>query len=457
MKLHLSDWFTVFAAALLIVAGLSGCKDSDTDSASGAPDDHSAAIAERQAAQQRAHDRAALATMLTMLTGQEIADTTDIDTDSRTFEPTYGSASDESNPLERSLLVDDAAMAETYFRSLAGTGSHLISETADGCTIDMTSLSSRRDGTRQNVGSLTFHRATEGSDCVAWADVDISCIPHLRRIAYKDSTQWGKNAFWTSPARRGDVFHNDGRYFICVRESHGYNWPSEHGVLLCIEPGKGSDYSTIYSDEFTWGAWRPKSQVLPGALEGAIFDYLRLSAGEGNFARTKQKILKTYFGQQVFPTGERFNWDGVHESFINTERSYAGEGFDTSEKDYSHHAGLWAYRDSENSDSDHDRSQWGAGGSVYAIIVRDATEGDWSGVGAGWARRLHHVALPYRCKGSVRAFSDTFSYYTGDSDGAFWGPVYDYFERFLTGKIVYTCRGVSFTDKIPAGFELMNI
>lgn len=442
-------WAMAVCAAVFTVLALAACKDSDDDNNVAPPD---GTQLERNAA--LAHDRAALAALLTQLTGREFADTADIRFESQTFEPTYGSVRDEAKPLERWLLVDDAAQAETWFRSLAGVGDNFITDTSDGCIIDMTRLDSRKDGSRQDLGTLTFHRAGEGDGCVAYADVSIGCIPQLRRIVYKDSTQWGKNAFWTSPCHRGDVFINDGRYFICVRESHGTNWPSEHGVLLCMESGKGSHSKTIYSEETNWGAWHPASQILPGALESAILDYMRLSAGEGNFTRTKQKILKKDFGRRVFPSGDRFNWNGDDDYQYSVKDGIAGEGFDTVEKDYSHHAGIWSYTDSKDSFSEYDKSKWG---NIYAIVVRDATEGSWESPFAGWGRRLHYVAFPYRCIGTVGAFSGTYTYYAGNTNGSFWSTVNSYFERFLNGKLVYTCRGVSFTDKIPAGFALVNI
>ena len=442
-------WLMIAVVAVTASTGLLGCKDTDDNAQPSNPDtQHQAPSAEL------AQDRAALAALLTQLTGQELADTADIRFEDRTFEPTYGSVRDESKPLERWLLVDDADQAEAYFRALAGMNSSYVKDTPGGCTIDMTNLDSRKDGTRQNLGTLTFHRAEASDGCVAYADVSIDCIPGLRTIVYKDSTQWGKNAFWKSPAHRGDVFQNDGRYFICVRESHGTNWPSEHGVLLCMEPGKGSDYETIYSDEDNWGAWHPASQILPGALESAILDYMRLSAGEGNFTRTKQKILKKDFGRQVFPSGSRFSWSGDDNYTYAVKEGIAGEGFDTQEKDYSHHAGIWTYTDSQNSFSEYDRAKWG---DIYAIVVRDATEGSWEGPFAGHERRLHYMAFPYRCIGTLGAFSGTYTYYSADTNGSFWNTVNSYFERFMNGKLVYTCRGVSFTDKIPDGFRLVNI
>ncbi len=59
--------------------------------------------------------------------------------------------------------------------SLVGEGS--------GYLIDLTDLDCRLDGKRQRLGTLTFHRLATDEN-VGYADIDIACIPKLKRILY---------------------------------------------------------------------------------------------------------------------------------------------------------------------------------------------------------------------------------------------------------------------------------
>ena len=105
--------FTLLLIAVLMLA--TACKDDDSDSPT--PDETEAAgrTAEQQA------DLTALATVLNTLTGQALSDTTDIDFEGKTFEPTYGEVLADDKPFERAIQVRSAAAAESYFRLLVGS------------------------------------------------------------------------------------------------------------------------------------------------------------------------------------------------------------------------------------------------------------------------------------------------------------------------------------------------
>ena len=155
-----------------LAATLAACSDDDTVSGGSAAGTDEQRLAQREA----------VASVLTTLTGQTFSDTADIDFEGHTYTPQYGSVRDATNPLERSILVRNAKSAEGYFRTLAGAGASHITETADGCALDLTALDCHSTGKRQSLGTLTFHREGDGN-CVAYADVRIDCIPELRRIS----------------------------------------------------------------------------------------------------------------------------------------------------------------------------------------------------------------------------------------------------------------------------------
>jgi hypothetical protein len=198
-----------FTLLLAVITLATACKDDDNDSPT--PDETEAAgrTAEQQA------DLTALATVLNTLTGQALSDTTDIDFEGQTFEPTYGEVLTDDKPFERAIKVRSAAAAEGYFRLLVGSTANRITETADGCTIDLTNLDSHSTGKKQTLGTLTFHRPQTGDSNMGWAEVSIRCIPRLQTIVYKTEAQWGKNARFKSPCLYGEVFVSRGKHYIC--------------------------------------------------------------------------------------------------------------------------------------------------------------------------------------------------------------------------------------------------
>ena len=135
----------------------------------------------------------AVVNILSTLTGRN-----DIgaDFDTKRYEPDYGTVRDEAQPYVRAIAVADiavadAAQAENQFLALGGAV--FAVKTADGLKVTLADMNLRTDGRRQTLGTLTFHRAADG-ERLAYADVEIACLPTLRRIEYIDETNWGSNA-----------------------------------------------------------------------------------------------------------------------------------------------------------------------------------------------------------------------------------------------------------------------
>lgn len=363
--------------------------------------------------EQRLAQREALATVLTTLTGQPFSDTADIDFEGQTYTPQYGTVRDAANPLERSILVRNAESAEGYFRTLAGAGATLITETNDGCVLDLTALDCHSTGKRQNLGTLTFHREGNG-DCVAYADVHIDCIPELRRICYKTQAQWGDNAGFESPCTWGDVYVNNGKYYICVRESQGYN---SDGALVCMENGRGTNTTDPIGDGVK-GIWHPEHV---GTTQD-IVDFLILCADEG-YATQKQRIVKQYPGK-VFPLPMTLGY------LWNPDKMFtvggADEGFGSTHTGYSHWTG-------------HD---------TPVIICRDGTEGNYVGLFQGWYRRFHYVQIDARNPWDRGATERLYQFKNTQISSL---------EAMLVSKYLYTACCVHFTDRVPGGFALVDI
>ena len=420
-----------FTLLLAVITLATACKDDDNDSPP--PDETEAAG--RTAAQQA--DLTALATVLNTLTGQALSDTTDIDFEGKTFEPTYGEVLADDKPFERAIQVRSAAAAESYFRLLVGSSANRITENADGCTIDLTSLDSHSTGKKQTLGTLTFHRPQAGDDNMGWAEVSIHCIPRLQTIVYKTEAQWGKNARFKSPCLYGEVFVSRGKHYICVRESSGYGDGNE-GALVCMEGGKGTNtrYIADMEDEFR-GVWRPEHD----GPWWAITDFLLLCADE-DFLADKRRIVKNMPGK-VFPYMERYNCDADYNVTHFTVED-AKLGFGSTKSGYTH----WAngqYQEDKNN------RVW---------IVRDSWEGEWRGLRFGSQRRSDVYVLPIDCEHSRNARQETMTVYR--HSGTFlWNDyhpgVYDDWQAWQGGKIIYTASTVLFKETKPAGFTLVDI
>lgn len=342
-----------------------------------------------------------------------------------TSEPCYGQAFEGDNDFERTVIVTNAAGAESSFCSLAGWREDILEGTADGYRIDLSSI---------GVGRLEFFRTPDGSN-LGYATVDIPCIPHLQRITYKRTDQLGDNApipYIQSPALYGDVYLHDGRYYICTRETTGYTKDSS-GILVCMEAGKGTNWSYHISDE-SWGCWKPKQSWADGDL---IDSYLLLCA-DPEFTQDKARIIKKWPGK-VFPLPQRWSSHDKQETVGD-----GTWGFAALEPGYSH---VTHYKDNyadEKSHSDRRKDDWKG---VRVVIIRDATEGDYRFWSARWWRRCHHYVLPWICKWDKGIYSDTHMYTSQEE--------WDQF--FNTSPIVYTMNAVRFYDELPQGYILQTV
>ena len=315
--------FTLMAA---LTAGFAACSDSDDENNNGG----TTPGVKRGLTEEQMMQRTAVASVLNKLTGETFSDTTDVDFEGHTYEGTIGAVRNESRPSERSIQVRTATLAEGHFRSLVGGGSSLITETDDGCKIDLTSLDCHSTGKKQSLGTLTFHRA-EGGDNIGYADIDIPCIPALQRISYKTPDQWGDNGY-VSPIHYGEVYVGEGLYWICVREATSYS----DGVLINMQSGKGDDWQPLYETE-KWAAWEPEDHRVPEGESGdlAVLEYVNL-CGDWQFHTRKKNIMAESFGKEVFPEAWGWNWSAKNEQWELWQ--YNDPGFGTLDKGYCHRA-----------------------------------------------------------------------------------------------------------------------
>ena len=246
----------------------------------------------------------AVVNILSTLTGRN-----DIgaDFDTQRYTPDYGTVRDEALPYVRAVAVVDAAQAENQFLALGGSA--FVVKTADGLKVTLADMNLRTDGRRQTLGTLTFHRAADG-ERLAYADVEIACLPTLRRIDYIDETNWGTNA--NSAYMLGQLVYYTGKYYttglyVCVKTStDGAN----NGRLIHFEKGPGGSdcsYNLDGDDEGCWVPFHPGaaadmecySQLLMRNKRGyrnAIMNYLQRGDTDAKF---KDRI------EQVLPEGFR--------------------------------------------------------------------------------------------------------------------------------------------------------
>ena len=317
--------FTLVAA---LTAGFAACSDSDDENNNGG----TTPSTKNELTEEQMMQRTAVASVLNRLTGETFSDTTDVDFEGRTFEPTIGVVRNESRPSERSIQVSTATLSESYFRTLVGGASDLITETDDGCKIDLTNLDCHSTGKKQSLGTLTFHRAS-GGDNVGYADIDIACIPALQRISYKTRDQWGDNDNgFVSPISWGEIYVGEGLYWICVREATSY----VPGVLINMQSGKGDNWKPLYNDE-KWAAWEPADHLVPEDEDWAVLEYVHLS-GSRDYAAEKQNLMTNYpaIGKKVFPSAWGWNWSAKNEQWELWD--YNDPGFGTTDIGYCHRA-----------------------------------------------------------------------------------------------------------------------
>jgi hypothetical protein len=416
---------------LLLTTGFAACSDSDDENGGGTTPETKHALTEAQMMQ-----RTAVASVLNRLTGETFSDTTDVDFEGRTYEPTIGVVRNESRPSERSIQVSSATLAEGYFRSLAGGASELITETADGCKIDLTNLDCHSTGKKQSLGTLTFHHGYGASD-VGYADVDIPSIPSLQRISYKTDDQWGDNGDFKSPITKGEVFvGGGGRYWICARVATG-NHPSQAGVLINMQSGKGDNWNYIYDDE-KWAAWEPADYIIPDEFETAVLDYVQL-CGATYFHNKKVKIMKQSFGSKVFPDAWGWNWSAKNEQWELWQ--YGDPGFGTLDEGYCHRA-------------------YYSPGMCGMVIVMECNEGSWRTRKATHWRRWRIWSTGTREGKGWYIMADHIYDLWDTSELHRCDFVYtdvDDFYQFPYFACIYTVRAITFTTQKPEALGLTKV
>lgn len=372
----------------------------------------------------------AVACVLWSLAGVEREDSTGLLFEGKRYEPTIGRVRDESQPSERGVLADSTRDAVLSFRALV-SNEVFVKETSDGYVIDLTDLSYRMDGSKQNLGKLTFHYVTDGS-CLGYVDVEIPCIPSLERITYLTKDQWGTNGWvdggWESPCLFGQVWLNvsEGLYYVCVKESTS----DTDGWLLNVQYGRGNMYSTLAKNEGDKGAWKPKHPASKEAIE----NYVKLCI-DGQYYDMKQAIRIKYPGK-IFPAvpkshgkGQKCIWDcwPLDET--------GDDGFGTSQKGYGHWVG-----------GTHNESTWyRAGDGPEVFIIRDAWFGSYAWIPARkWRKQEVYVMAPRARYDSSRYWYTKSYVYTTfeDSDYCDW----------MNQKFPYTANGYSFRGTPPSGF-----
>ena len=386
----------LMAAVVLVV--VAGCRKSNLPA--GMEDD--------SALEQKEREAFAIQNVLEALTDESF-DEEEEDVfvfEGKTFEPTIGDVRDESAPFERSVFVEDASLAEQYFRALVGDNG-FVSETADGLVIDLTRL---------KLGKLTFHREGDG-DNSGYVRVEIPCIPHLTKIIYRTEDQWGSNSF-SSPCRRGDVYFGEGVYWVCVKESRSKMTP---GTLVNMAAGKGRLYKNRWDE--LWDPNHGSGHDLNCRVND-ISDYLLLCSDSNIYARKKKKIVEN-LPNEVFPFA-CYSQDAKSQYF----QSLGRDGFATENFDYSH----W---------SDYSPERY-----KKVVIVLGAKHGKYK-LFKGKKRYCQHVRISPKCVNNDGYCFDEKGYYGNGEKN----KLYD----FLNESFVYTMNSVHFTDKVPQGFTLVNL
>jgi len=382
---------------------------------------HSGSDQDRQKAAR--YDAAAV--LLSGLLDREVTPSEVDDYTKKTFEPKYGQVLNEGNDFDHIVVVSDADAAERAFCSLVGWREDILKESSDGYRIDFSDI---------GLGGLEFFRTPDGSN-LGYATVAIPCIPRLQRITYKREDQLDDNGRvqrYQSPCLYGDVYLHNGRYYICTREATGYTKESS-GILVCMESGKGTNW-TLHNSEEDWGCWKPKQSWADGDI---IDSYLLLSA-DPEFTQDKARIVKKWPGK-VFPLPQR--WSSYDKQSFVGDNTW---GFAALEPGYSHVTRYQSDFADEKSNSDRKYDEWKR---VRVVVIRDATEGEYSFWDARWWRRCHHYVLPWICKWDKGIFADTYMY----TDKEEWQ------DFFYNEPIVYTMNAIRFYEDAPQGYLLQTV
>lgn len=410
--------------SLLLLAALSGCTDQADN-----PVRHDTPTA-RPVTLRMIQQREALANVLAVLAGVEPADTTGIDFEGQTYTPTVGQPFGSASSGERMVRVFNVSDAELKFRSLVGGSTDLVTETADGFLIDLTGLDCRQDGKRQDLGTLTYHRSTT-SDRTGYADIDIACIPKLKRIVYlteKQEKQSNPNGWtpsgWQSPCLLGQVWRRGDNYYLCVKESTALT----DGWLVNVQAGRGNNYSVVADNEGNKGAWSPRNVVSREAVECFVFFCMN-----DTYYDMRMAIVNRYPGK-VFPyvpiphgKGAACNWS----TYDNTD-----DGFGTQRHGYAHWVG---------GNEALDKSYESPGTGPEVLIVRRGWLGDYAWIPARDYRHQEVFCMAPRHQTGTNCYWYTKTYvYTvfANADYCDW----------LDRKYPYTANGFSFRADPPGGF-----
>ncbi len=425
---NLSKKCSVFLLLAVCLFWAASCKDDD-DNGNNNGEKRKGITMEMMAQQD------AVECVLLSLAGVEREDTSAIEFEGKRFEPTIGKMPDESQPSIRAVQADDEIEAALKFQALV-SDNDFVKETDDGYVIDLTKLDYRLDGRKQSLGKLTYHRCTDGS-CLAYADVDIECIPLLRRINYLSKEQWDSNGWdeygsWESPCLFGQVWYNNsqGLYYVCVLESRS----DTDGWLINVQPGRSNMYNTVASNEGDKGAWEPQHPVSKVAIE----HYVKLCI-DGQYYDIKQELRKR-FPNKIFPPvpirhgkGEECKWKDYGYLHVND----GDDGFGTSQKGYGHWVG-----DIGNGKID-DYLKPGEGPEV--LIIRDGWESDYAGWPARNYRKQEVYCMAPRAKYDSKRYWHTKKYVYWEFENS------DYCD-WMDQKYPYTANGYSFRGTPPSGF-----
>lgn len=410
----------LLAGLLLLAAALAGCTDqADNPGGQDTP-------AVRPVTLQMMQQREALANVLAALAGVESTDTAGINFEGQTFTPNIGLAYGSSQDGVRAVKVCDESDAVLQFRSLVGGSFDLVTETDDGYLIDLTDLDCRQDGKRQSLGRLTFHRPVNDEN-VGYADVDIACIPKLKRILYMTDVRgfsgWTPGG-WQSPCLLGQVWRRGSTYYLCVKESTALS----DGWLISVQAGRGDNYRIVADNEGNKGAWGPRNEVSRDAVESFVYFCMNDA-----YIDMRRAIADRYPGQ-VIPfvpvphgKGETCSWS----TYGATD-----DGFGTMVKGYAHWVG------GENTLND---SYYSPGTGPEVLIVRRGWMGDYAWVPARNYRHQEVFCMAPRHQRSANCYWYTKTYvYTSFGDSVYCD--------WLDSKYPYTANGFSFRASPPSGF-----
>lgn len=171
---------------------------------------------------------------------------------SKTYEPTVGFVTDESQPFVRTIQVDSIQGADNYALDCFGAFG-IDSDNPDGFTYD-----------NKQVGKVTYRHASNGGNVLATIDVEnISQMPTLRQIQLVKTlpSNVGGNGYY----RVGDVIRYKNRLWVCASDhrqgekakfiTFTSNDDCTIGTFNWSGVGKDSVYTNEMADASTLRQW----------------------------------------------------------------------------------------------------------------------------------------------------------------------------------------------------------